>query len=78
MAKKNKYCMIEKGLLANLIVTLKQLNVQGYDSMNMLVGCVSLLSGMYEHGVVGAAPGDFVLEKNEGPEKVEEDSEKEG
>lgn len=75
---KNKYCMIEKGLLANLIGTLKQLNVQGYDSMNMLVGCVSLLSGMYEHGVVGAAPGDFVLEKNEGHEKVEEDSEEEG
>ena len=75
---KNKYCMIEKGLLANLIGTLKQLNVQGYDSMNMLVGCVSLLSEMHEHGVVGAAPGDFVLEKNEEPEKVEEDSEEEG
>ena len=75
---KNKYCLIEKGLLANLIGTLKQLNVQGYDSMNMLVGCVTMLSQMYESGVIGAAPGDFVLEPNKEPEKVEEDSEEEG
>lgn len=48
-----KYCMIEKELLANLIGTLKQLDVRGYDSMNMLVGCVAMLSQAYENGMIG-------------------------
>ena len=39
--------MIDKELLGQIILTLKNLNVQGYDSMDMLVGCVGALTQAY-------------------------------
>lgn len=70
--KKSNYVVVEKGVLASIIGTLQKIDVRGYESMNMLVGCVNALSTGYENGVLGVAKvqsGDTV---------VEEDSEEEG
>lgn len=39
--------MIDKELLGKIIQTLKQLDVRGFESMDMLVGCVSALMSVY-------------------------------
>ena len=44
----NKYCIIEKSLLARIIGTLKLIDVRGYDSMDALVGCVTVLSNLHD------------------------------
>ena len=41
--------MIDKELLGKIIQTLKQLNVSGFESMDMLVGCVSALMSVYNN-----------------------------
>ena len=38
---------IDKELLERIIQTLKKLDVRGFDSMDMLVGCVSALMSVY-------------------------------
>ena len=39
--------MIDKELLGRIILTLKKLDVRGFESMDMLVGCVSALTSVY-------------------------------
>ena len=52
----SKYCIVEKDLLARIIETLKLIDVRGYDSMDALVGCVTVLTGLHDNGNVGFAP----------------------
>lgn len=41
--------MIDKELLGKIIQTLKMLDVKGFESMDMLVGCVSALMSVYNN-----------------------------
>jgi len=52
----SRYCVVEKELLARIIGTLKLIDVRGYDSMDALVGCVTVLTELHDNGNVGFAP----------------------
>ena len=66
-----QYCIIERSFLARIIDTLKSIDVRGYDSMDALVGCVTVLNGLYDNGKIGMTP--VPVRREEGESKTKEE-----
>lgn len=65
--------VIDRDLMANIIATLKTLDVRGYESMDKLVGCVIHLERAMNNKIV---PNDRKKEENTGEEKDPKPEEK--
>ena len=48
----DKYYLIEENILVALINTLKNIDVNGYENMSRLVGCVSALEETLQSGAI--------------------------
>ena len=47
MNESGKFALIEKNLVAQVIVGLKRLDVRGYESMEVVVNMVNMFTGLY-------------------------------